>query len=145
MKFTPDTEEQITEKLLLPEGDYSFEVVKAENKVSKAGNEMIKLTLRVFPNEVDATPRMIFDYLMDALKFKLLHFCSATGMTEKYANGNLQAEDCIGKSGRCHITIKEAEGKYQASNQVKDYLKKDQVSKPKDASVQPDAEDDIAF
>ena len=40
---------------LLPEGKFSFEVAKAEQKTSKAGNDMIAITLHVYDGNGGAT------------------------------------------------------------------------------------------
>jgi hypothetical protein len=43
VKITPKTEEQIKMERLLPAGDYPFQVLSAEDKRSKNGNDMIAL------------------------------------------------------------------------------------------------------
>jgi hypothetical protein len=119
MQFSPKTESQIREESLIPEGEYDFTVVKAEDKLSKAGNEMIQLDMDIF---VGGTERPMKDWLMEKMAFKLLHFCAATGLTAKYEAGTLAAQDCIGKSGKLNIVIKEGQGQYGKQNGVKDYV-----------------------
>ncbi len=117
MKFSPKTEEDIKREGLLPEGVYDFEVTKSEDKVSASGNEMIAVHLKVFgPNG----ERNVRDWLMEKMAYKLRHFCSTTGLLPKYEAGTLCAEDCVGRSGKVKIAIKNDE-QYGPQNAVKDY------------------------
>lgn len=129
MQFTPKSERQIRDALLLPPGEYDFEVVKAEDKVSKtSGNEMIELQLRIFHE--DGSPRMVRDYLVSSMELKLNRFCRAVGLSEAYQDGNLTAYACEGVSGRCKLTI-QANEQYGDQNSVKDYLvAKDEAESP---------------
>lgn len=122
MKFKAKSEEEITRESLFEKGVYSFEVIKAENKVSKSGNDMIKVQLLVFSNNSEST-KTVYDYLMEAMAFKLRHFCKATGLIEKYEQETLDAEDCEGKTGKCYLGIEEDKtGEYLPRNSVKDYV-----------------------
>ena len=87
MKFTPKTEEQ----LLQPKGEYDFKIAHAEEKISSSGNEMIKLEVTTY--QQGRTVTTVFDYLLEAMMFKLIHFCRYTGLEEKYESGELTAED----------------------------------------------------
>jgi hypothetical protein len=126
MRYTPKTAEQIEAEErqrelenLLPKGTYDFEVFRAEDKISKSGNEMIALGLKVFAD--DGKTPFVNDFLLERMAFKLLHFCEVTGLTEKYESGNLTASDCVGCSGRVQIDIEPAKGAYAAKNSVRDY------------------------
>lgn len=120
------TEEEYTETLLLSDGDYDFEVVEATDEVSKKGNEMIRVKLKVFTD--DGGFRFIDDYLMEAMYFKLIHFCQATGLEETLKSGALVASDCEGKCAK--VTIKtDPAGEYPAKNSVKDYVKPESYGK----------------
>lgn len=122
MRFQSKSEEELQKENLLPEGDYDFEVVEATEKRSKtSGNDMIELRLKVFDNGDTVT---VFDYLLEAMGFKLRHFCEATGLLSKYDRGDISAIDCRGRSGICTIKIKEASKGYPASNAVADYVVK---------------------
>lgn len=140
MKFTPDSEEKLNEERLLPEGTYDFEVYKALDAVSKKGNEMIRLTLRVFNR--DGRTVLVDDYLMEAVKFKLIHFCKATGLYPRYESGELVAEDCVGRAGEVVLRIEKQDG-YEPKNSVKDYVKLAEGETAKVASVAQDDDDDI--
>lgn len=113
MKFTPTN--------LLPAGDADFETISAEEKKSSAGNDMIVLRNAIYQGgEIKC---YIFDYLLELVAFKLRHYCQSTGLIEKYQSGELTANDCIGKIGRCKIDIQsDKDGKHPDKNVIKDYL-----------------------
>lgn len=119
VKTNPQTEQALKEAMLLPAGDYDFEVLDAVDKVSKNGNEMIALKLGVFrPN---GSKQYVNDFLMEKLAFKLRHFAYAVGLGEKYEAGEMVAEDCKGRAGRVTVKIEEQDG-YAPKNAVRDYV-----------------------
>lgn len=116
MKFTPKTEEQIIKEQMPPEGWWECEVVKAEDTSSKAGNPMMKLHLRIF---TDGGERTMFDYLLESFAMKLIHFCRAAGLEDRYASGELEAKDCVGCTVECEITHKvQKTGEYAGQTQA---------------------------
>ena len=122
MKFIPKNEKEIATAGLMPKGTYPFEVMDAEDAVSKNGNEMIKATLRIF--QPDGKTRLLIAYLMEAMPAQLFHFCTYSGLAVEYGNGTLKAADCIGKNGYCEIAIKEDKtGQYGPQNVVKDFVR----------------------
>jgi hypothetical protein len=95
MKFDPKD----AEFPVLPEGDYDALVKDAEDKQSKAGNDMIKLTVQVY----HGSEKYSFDtYLASAFAAKA--FCEATGLQDLFAAGELTPAYCIGKAIR--VTMK---------------------------------------
>lgn len=119
VKTNPKTEEQIREEMLLPAGEYDFEVIKAEDKVSRNGNEMIKVELAVFrPN---GSRQYVYDYLMEKMAFKLRHFCYAVGIGAQYEAGAVTATDCEGRMGRAALIVDTQPG-YPPKNAVRDYI-----------------------
>ena len=123
MKFTPMTEDKINEMGLLPNGLYDFEVLNAKDQLSKNGNEMIKLTLKVF--DKSGKDRIIYDYLLnlESTQYKIKHFCDVAGLGEKYKLGEFNSIDCLGKSGKAKIQIqKDKTGQYPVRNTVSDYV-----------------------
>lgn len=148
MRFTPKTEDQLKTENLIPEDTQcDFEVVEANHKVSKKGNDMIALKLRVFAKTRET---VVFDYLLESMGFKLLHFCEAANLTAKYASGNLLAQDCLGKTGRCVVGIEEASGSYPAKNVVSDYIGHRETKSVSLAPVKPVSaivisDDDVPF
>jgi hypothetical protein len=118
MKFTPKTEEELAMDGLLPEGVYDFECIEAINKVSKSGNEMIELKLKVY--DQSGGFRFVTDFLLEAFLPKLHSFCKATQTLKAYESGEFDAYDCQGTAGKVQIKIKPA-GDYPAKNEVKMY------------------------
>jgi hypothetical protein len=103
-----------------PEGDYDFIVDDATEKESRQANAMIELQLVI---EHNGSRTRVFDYLVFTPRafWKIDHFLSATG--EKLVEGQeftLEAEDCIGRKGRCHLIVDNYQG--EARNKVDDYL-----------------------
>lgn len=126
MKFTPKTEQQIAEENLLPPGVYPFDVLEAHPKVSQAAKDrgetepnMIELKLKVYEN----ADRGVFvtDYLMEAMAFKLRHFCEEVGLLDQYNKGQLTADMCAGRSGHAKIGPSKPKGDFKPKDEVKDY------------------------
>lgn len=117
----PLNEQQLKSGDLIAPGIYNFEVMDALETQSKAGNDMLKLQLKVFME--DGRERIVFDYLLEALQYKLGHFAEVIGMVNKYNEGALSAEDCFGKSGQLKIGIQsDKTGQYGDRNTVLDYV-----------------------
>lgn len=123
--FTPQDEEQVLN--LMEAGIYNFEVKAAENTTSKKGNPMVKLTVLTWDNA--GREHVIFDYIMTAYMKKLKHFCDATGLDSIYNTGKLDANHCVGKTGKFEIGVEKQEG-YQPRNTVLDYVKSEKESVP---------------
>jgi hypothetical protein len=120
MNFDPKSESEIRSSMVLPPGVYDFEVAEATEKVSKAGNDMIELQLRVFPGD-GGSPRLLRDWLVSTMELKLNRFCYATGLEDAYNEGSLTAFACLGASGQCRVTV-EGDEKYGDQNRIKDYV-----------------------
>jgi hypothetical protein len=73
--------------------------------------------------------RLVTDYLMPKMAFKLRHFCETTGMMDRYDAGDLMARHCEGRTGRVLIQVeperKSEDGSktYAPKNSVGDYAK----------------------
>lgn len=143
MRVTPRSEQELQESLVIPKGIYAFEVASAEDAVSKSGNEMIKLQLRIW--DAQGKVHFIYDYLLDSLAFKLRHFAEYTGLIEKYNMGGINAEDCLYKSGSVELMIQEAKDNYPMKNAVKDYVKTDRSAKVSAPDVPFEDDLDIPF
>lgn len=148
MKFTPKSENEIAADGLLTPGIYGFEIMEAEDQISKAGNEMIKLTVHVFD---DGEPVTIFDYLMEKVAYKLRHAAAACGLLDDYERGALDAADFQGKTGRCKVVIqKDKAGQFPDKNGIADYLKPDAAAQTRPATARAkvsadDLNDSIPF
>jgi hypothetical protein len=126
MRFQTMTEDEIQAMNLLDNGKYPFEVFKATDKISKAGAEMIELQLHIYDHNNKA--HLLFDYLLEAMPHKILHFTSATGLQFKYQSGTLTASDCMGKKGFVDVFIqKSKDPAYKDKNSVKDYIMPDLI------------------
>lgn len=120
MRFSARTENELAEANLIPEGIYRFKVIEVADAISEAGNEMIKLTLEVTDHQNHK--RILTDYLLEAMAFKLRHFCVATGLLKQYEAGELTAPQCFAHSGEVSIAIQKGKGEYRDRNVIKDYI-----------------------
>jgi len=125
MKFNVVTEEEINHKNLLEPGIYQFQVLNAEDCISKRGNEMIKLVIKVWDKD-NHKPYIIYDYLLEAFPHKIKHFTDVTNLAHRYQSGVLCAEDCINNIGYAHVVISSGDGEYPDRNSIKDYVKSDE-------------------
>ena len=119
---------------LLPEGCYSFEVAKALDKKSAAGNEMIELTLHVYDGNGGAKV-FVYDYLTSGFKKRVVDFCRCVGLSDLADGGELKAVRCLQRTGEVHLIQEEYEGKKRNKVDRYDYTTPQKVPK----------EDDIPF
>lgn len=126
MRVTPRTPEELQALNLISPGVYDYQVIEAKDRISKSGNEMIELRLRVWDEK--GSERTIFDYLLDSMSHKIRHFSEVNDLLDKYNSGEIEAMDCIGKAGKVEIVIqKDKTGMYGDKNSVKDYVTKDNL------------------
>ena len=130
--FEPLSRREIQNRLVLQEGKYHFDVVEAENSVSKKGNKMIRLKLRVYDDEGGSV--FVPDWIMlDAgmrAQLKMLSFCESCGLEDVYATGNLADHDCLGASGMAQTGIEDSE-EFGQRARIAYYFKPDEVLKKK--------------
>lgn len=147
MRFTPKSENEIQMMNLMDAGTYSFFVISSKDEISKNNNEQIKLKLKVW--DVNGSEHIIYDYLLEAMAYKLRHFCEITDLIDKYNNGAINAIDCEHKTGKVEIIIQAGQnrpdgGKYADKNSVKDYVKS--IGKIETAKTQEEFfNDDVPF
>lgn len=144
MRYTPRTEEDDEQRVssLLPPGTYDAVVAAAEEKVSKSGNSMIELVLKVYTN---AGTKNIYDYLVasDGAGWKIRHFCRSAGLN--YETGELDAAQCVDRNVRVELIVKHQAG-YSDKNAVTDYAERANGATPQhtgSTSFGPD--EDIPF
>jgi hypothetical protein len=126
MNFSPKTEEELSK--VLPENEYDFEIRTAEECVSKKGNEQIKMQVALWDG--DTLLSVVFDYISDAVPWKLRHCADACGILSRYESGTLNAHDFEGRTGKLKLTIQQdEEKKYPPKNSVKDYIKRKEQPK----------------
>jgi hypothetical protein len=142
MKVTPKSEKEIQEANLINPGIYQFEVITVSDKPSKSGNEMITVQLKIW--DISGAERFVYDYLLDAMAYKIRHFAEVTGLIDKYNSGEILSSDCLHKTGYVEIVIQEGKGSFAARNSVKDYIKKGENSQQTVLNPEP-FNDDIPF
>lgn len=115
ISFNEENTKTETKRDLLPDGEYLFVVKHAETATSKAGNEMIKLTL-----EEQNSGNYIYDYLVPAKALWHVHdVLFALGLP---CTGDVEfgPEDLIGKAFKADVITKEEAG-YKPKNIIKTY------------------------
>ena len=124
MNFTPNHEENETiSEEMFPKDEYDFKVVYAKEKKSKSGNDMIEIIVSVYDK---GKIIRVYDYLLEAMAFKLKHFCETTGLETAYTEGTLTAKMCVGKTGRCKLEIQSSPG-FPDKNIIEDYCKDEEI------------------
>lgn len=143
MKFKPCTEEEALN--LLPDGEYEFLVKKAEDKVSKNLNDMILLHISIW--DKSGKEHFIKDYLMEAIAYKIKHFCEAVGLTAEYEAGEFDARHCENLTGKCKVIIEQQKDTaYPPKNVIKDYIPESKASLEKmTAKAEPFLDDNLPF
>jgi len=128
MTFTPKSEAALVKEdeernTLWPKGEYDFQVKNYEDAVSKTGNDMIHLLLKVFHPEGGS--QTIHDYLMPQMMHKLRHACEAIGILDQFEAGTLEARDFDGGVGKVMLKVDKAKPNsgYRDKNSVDDYVK----------------------
>jgi hypothetical protein len=118
MKVTPRSEEEIKKDMapaVLPEGEYSFEILSAKEEVSSKGSPMIVPYIKVYGTGGVTT--QLNDYLMTnspQMEFKFRHACLAVSpsLQESYEAGEVHAEQFVGKTGKLYLKIKKGGKEY---------------------------------
>jgi hypothetical protein len=137
--FPSMSEEEIQALNMVEDGIYDFQVVKATQKVSKSGNQMIELQLVIW--DKDGKEHIVFDYLVSivSMVYKIKHFCDTVGLDDEYKAGNFDVMQCEGKRGKAHIIVQAGQpnpngGMYADKNAVRDYVLDDKGSVKVDLS-----------
>ena len=90
-------------------GEYTVEVINAEETVSQKGSDMIELKLRVQPSGA-----IFFDHLvfLETAFWKIDAFRAATGESvTPDEEVDIHADDLIGRTGRARLTVEEFNGR----------------------------------
>lgn len=121
LHFTPKTEKEIVEANLWPAGTYDFEIMASEPFTSSKGNAMIKLTVRLYHD--DGRQKLITDYISSLMDYKLYHAAKSFEIMDKYEAGEISADDCLGKIGKCKVKVdKDKTWRYPDKNAIADYI-----------------------
>jgi len=102
----------------LPSGDYELEVLAVEEAVSKAGNDMLKLSLCAYGT--DGEQVRLFDYIVNpASLWKLKSICRCCDIT---FDGTLDEQLLVGKRMKAKLRLRVATDKYPEKNEVVKYI-----------------------
>ena len=125
---------QMREDALIKDGRYKYIVLDAREKRSSNGNDMLNLKLSL---EVNGRRVVQFDslILIPKMFWKVEHFCKSAGIPEKLDEGRLMAQDCLNKEGYLDLCQKVDQQTGELGNQVKDYVKPEDLSTPTPADV----------
>lgn len=120
MQFKPKTDEELALAGLWADGEYNFEVVGAEDKISKSsGNEMIELELKFHDQGATKTVK---SYITATQEFRLKSAAYCMGLGAQYETGTLGAGHFIGKKGRATLKTEPANGDFKAKNGVNEFI-----------------------
>lgn len=140
--FDPNKAEE-KKFICLPKGEYEVEINEVVQKVSKAGNDMLEITLTAYAE--DGRRVRLFDYIVnDSGLWKLKAICKAVGIE---FDGTLEEQLLVGKRMMAKIDLCKATDKYPEKNQVSEYLYSGvQQTDTKTTDAKPVvADDDIPF
>lgn len=106
---------------LIPDGEYDAIVTIADEQESKAGNAMLKLSVKVWHGGRES---IVFDYIVvPATVWKLKQLLSALGMSERFEAGSVVPKDLVGKTIRVFVKTREDKtGKYSDQNVITKYM-----------------------
>jgi hypothetical protein len=119
MKYNPLTEQQMQEaKQPLKKGEAFFRINYATEKISKAGNEMLEISLSL--RDLAGNTGDLKDYLPNSNKslWKIKSLLAAIDKSNLYELGEITEQTLKGCYGKCIIEEKE-DSKYF---QIKEYL-----------------------
>lgn len=105
---------------LLEEGWYDAEIISAEDTTSKAGNDMIKLTVKVYPEEGGS--RTVWEYLTSAAAWKVGAWREAVAkpIPEGAAEVDVTAADFAGQRVHVMLAREAGNGGYGPKNTIKE-------------------------
>lgn len=130
-KFQPLTEEQLKEQSkfqLLAEGPGNFQIIKATEKISKAGQPMIELVLKCW--DKNGLEGQIYDYLTGQASWKIKQLLESIGHPNLYEAGQFDEFTILHGCGDLEIKIQKSQD-YGDKNAVKSYLPPSEKKKEK--------------
>tara|TARA_R100001443_G_scaffold5858_5_gene14678 strand:+ start:6965 stop:7393 length:429 start_codon:yes stop_codon:yes gene_type:complete len=142
MQFDPNTVKDAS--WLVPEGEYDFEIVHAEDSVSNFGLQQMFFKFRVFL--ADGNTALIHQYIDENHLYQLKHLCNSIGCIEFWNDGDCDPGDMFNKSGRGFLgTYDKKDGTKR--NTFKRFLEPEEASKKKleDDIKKVEGDDDIPF
>lgn len=122
---------------LLQEGPGSFEIIKAEEGISKnSGSPMITLLLKIWDEK--GLHGLTNEYLTDNNIYRARLILRAGGMDIPHGNKEVEwgVDDFMEKKGRCEIGIEISKNPdFPDKNKVKKYIESDSPSEPYPSSA----------
>ena len=140
-QITDDGEYSGEESVVLPEGNYPFEVIKVEKAWYDGGNRipacnMAKVFLRVDGGERGKALCVENIYLVERLQWKAASFLRSIGLKKHGEDIQWkQLVHCDGETGRCRIYIDTYDGKdgeKKQSNKIKNFFDKEEQAPKKE-------------
>ena len=122
-------------------GDYTVEVLNAEETISKQGRDMIELKLKVVPDGA-----VFFDHLVfvENAYWKIDAFRAAIGeIVLPDEEIDIHADDFIGKQGRARLSVEEYQGRKR--NRIAAWLVPQAKSAVTEKPAKGGDDDDIPF
>lgn len=103
----------------LKPGRADFQIVAATECLSKNGNNMLKLQVRVW--DCEGEEGTIFDYITSNAQWKIKQLLEAVGQGEQYETGEINSHSLENKSGKCVLLINK-DPKYGNQPKIKFYI-----------------------
>ena len=161
MQYNPD--EYVSKDYSLPEADYAFQVMEAQETVSKNNNDMIELELQIDNNKGGTLT--VYDRLMGMPKalWRIKQFCDCTNID--FSAGIITADMCVGRGGIAHLALGKKNDKGKRYMEVQEYMEAegytespstgnppplptaadDPLADYDDATVPPPSDNDVPF
>lgn len=93
----------------VPAGDYTVEILNAEESVSKQGNDLIELKLKIEPSGAICFDNLVFT---PNAFWKIDAFRAATGETVvPDEDVNIECDELIGRTGKARLVVEEYNGR----------------------------------
>lgn len=140
-EFNPDdAKEKVYE--CLPTGEYEIVITDVEERVSKAGNDMIRLGITAYGE--DGTKVFIYDYIVNPSSlWKLKSICRCMNID---FDGTLDEQLLIDGRMKAKIKFVKATDKYPEKNTIDRYLEGlDTAPKKEQQTPTKPAKEDIPF
>jgi|2_EtaG_2_1085320.scaffolds.fasta_scaffold71508_3 hypothetical protein len=124
MRWSSDVKEK--EFKLLKPGKAQFEIIEADEGVTKKGDPKISLKIHLWDSNNDTC--LTFENLTSAMNWKIKHLMESIGRGDKFQNGTDDFFTWIGKKGECEIYVEKSE-QYGDRVKIKDYIKSEKEDK----------------